>query len=530
MPSSDKDAAPTTGNAGIGRRRLLAGMGGIAGLGLASSASYCHSQQDKAAPDLGTIAKLSGILDAATFGVTMSGRTDDSAALQAAIDAAHDARKMLLIPGGVALLRKPLRLQGRSVRLLGVGMDRTILRAAAAMDVMIDVRETEDKVVSPFEMEGLWLDGAGLADTTLAIRYRHHSVLRDMLCTSAKTGIHETDCWLSRRYNCRVERHRIGWLVERNGHSSSWEGCSFVGCDDVHLAIDTPGQSEPSSALTFRSCDVEFGKGTGVRIGKGVVAAFENCYVGENMGGVVFDNAGLTTVSGGVVFFGHLPNTALVNPVGGTIRLREVKIAGQTHASLSSFVTASGGAGKIDIRAVTPAFPIAGNPTLPGRPLTAGSAANTVAPHGRDWRGFGRGCAIERSAIGIAGARLRCRTAGSGAQFGANTPLPTDHMISGQPVLAIIVYAASVPLTLQAVGATDGDPANPAFSQVLGVLPPSSGERTYLKLDERLADRPFTHLEIVGSAGANSWMTLESIAFTFRTDAANQALDLLMAE
>jgi hypothetical protein len=107
--------------------------------------------------------------------------------------------------------------------------------------------------------------------------------------------------------------------------------------------------------------------------------------------------------------------------------------------------------------------------------------------------------------------------------------LPTDHMISGQRVLAIIVYAASVPLTLQAVGAPDGDPANPAFSQVLGVLPASSGERTYLKLDERLADRPFTHLEIVGSA-ANSWMTLESIAFTFRPDAADQTLDLLMAE
>jgi len=103
-------------------------------------------------------------------------------------------------------------------------------------------------------------------------------------------------------------------------------------------------------------------------------------------------------------------------------------------------------------------------------------------------------------------------------------------MISGQPVLAIIVYAASVPLTLQAVGATDGDPANPAFSQVLGVLPPSSGERTYLKLDERLADRPFTHLEIVGSAAANSWLTLESIAFTIRPDAANQAIDLLMAD
>ncbi len=531
MPFSDNGGPRRpAGQNGIARRRLLAGMGATAGLGLVSSAAYCHRQQDASVPDLGTIAKLSGILDASRFGVTMSGRTDDSAALQAAIDAAHAARKMLLIPGGVALLHRPLRLQGRAVRLLGVGMDRTVLRAAAAMDVMIDVREAEDKIVSPFEIEGLWLDGAGQARTALAIRYRHHSVLRDMLCTDAGTGIHEADCWLSRRYNCRVERHRTGWLVERNGHSSLWEGCSFVGCDEVHLAIDTPGQSEPSSALTFRGCDVEFGRGTGVLIGKGVVAAFENCYIGENIGGVVFDNAGLTTVTGGIAFFGHLPGTALVRPVDGIVRLHEMKVSGQTHGSLASLVASSGGAGRIDIRAIAPAFPISGDPTVPGRPLAPGKVVGLVAPHGRDWRSFGRGCTVVRTASGSTGIRLLCNTTSNGAQFGANVPLPTDRTASGRPVSAIVIYAASVPLTLQAVSIVADDPASPAFSQTLGILPPSVSDRTYFKLDERLADRPFTHLEIVGPAAVGSWMTIESVTFTPRPDAANTSLDLTVAQ
>lgn len=533
MRSSGDDAPSMAG--GIGRRRLLAGIGGAAGLGLASNAAYCHRQSDTPAPDIGTIAKLSGILDAQSFGVTMSGRTDDSAALQAAIDAAHAARKMLLIPGGVALLGKPLRLQGRSVRLLGVGMDRTILRAEMAMDVMIDVRETEDKIVSPFEIEGLCLDGAGRVGTALAIRYRHHSVLRDMLCTSAGTGVRETDCWLSRRYNCRVERHRVGWLIERNGHSSLWEGCSFVECDETHLAIDTPGQGEPSSALTFRGCDVEFGRGTGIRIGKGVVAAFDNCYIGENIDGIVFDNAGLATVSGGVAFFGHTPASALVRPGDGTIRFQGVKVNGQNAGSLTNMVAPSNGPGKIDIRDITPAFSIAGDPTIAGRPLMIGTANSMVAAQGRNWNTVARGCMVDRAASGTAGVRLRCRTATATAntQFGASTPLPADRTASGRPVSAIVVYAASAPLTLQAVGVQTGSEGRqnaPAFIQVLGILPASTSERTYLKLDERLADRPFTHLEIVGPATSGNWMTLENVTLALRADATNATLNLAMAQ
>lgn len=528
VPFSNEDVAPVAAGAGgVGRRQLLSAMAGVAGLGLVSSMAYCRQQRSAPLLDLGTIAKLSGILDARSFGVTMSGRTDDSMAMQAAIDAAHAASKMLLVPGGVALLGKPLRLQGRSVRLLGVGMDRTILRAGSRMDVMVDVRETKDKIVSPFEIEGMWLDGAGLAETALAIRYRHHSVLRDMLCTGARIGVHETDSWLSRRYNCRVEHHQTGWLIERNGHSSLWEGCSFVGCREAHLVIDTPGQTEPSSALTFRSCDVEFGRGTGVRVGNGVTVAFENCYIGENIGGVIFDNAGQTTVCGGAVFFGHAPGSALIRPTNGLIRFLNVKINGQNSGSLASLVTPSNGTGKIDLRGVAPSFPIAGDPTLPGQPLITDDVNVIVAPHGRDWDSVTRGCSVDRVANGTIGIRLRCKSAALAAQFGASAPLPTDRNLAEQAVSAIVVYAASVPLTLQAVGGAVND--RPSFSQVLGTLPASSNERTYLKLDERLADRRFTHVEIVGPAAVGNWMTLEAISLAPRPDASNTTLDLTVA-
>lgn len=512
---------------GITRRRLMLAMGGGTALGLLSGAGYCRAGQDVSAPDTSMIAKLSGVLDAVQFGVTMSGRTDDSDALQKAIDAAHAARKMLLIPGGTALLHKPLRLQGRAVRLLGMGMDRTILRAGKAMKVLVDVCETQDKIVSPFEMEGLWLDGAGLAETTLAMRYRHHSVLRDLLCTDAHTGIDETDCWLARHYNCRVERHRTGWAVTRNGHSSLWESCSFVGCEDVHLAIDTKAAGEPSSALLFRGCDVEFGKGAGVRIGQGAVVAFDSCYIGENIGGPVFDNAGLTTVTGGVMFFGHTPETGLVRPTAGTIRLHALRISGQDHGSLSTLVAAPGGAGTVDIRGITPAFPIAGDPTVPGRPMAEGTVANLVQAKGRDWHDFGRDCTIERTTDVATGMVLRCCAARAGARFGASSALSPAQKVASRPVSAIIVYASSVPLTLRATGVPG---SNPALSQTLGILPTTTGERTYFKLDEHLDDRPFAQIEIGGPASAGAWIALKSVTFLFRSDAPDTPLDLIVAK
>ena len=193
------------------RRELLRSAGAVAAIGMPTVAAYCAGRQSQTSPgdEPGLLRKLSNLVDARDFGVTMSGQTDDSDALQRAVDAASRDKKILAIPGGVALLRRPLSLRGRELSILGVGMGRTVLKAGAPMDVLVDVREEQDKIVSPFELEGLSMDGAGLVQTVLAMRYRHHSVLRNLLCIGGKVGIWEADCWsLSMNSDCRVSQPR----------------------------------------------------------------------------------------------------------------------------------------------------------------------------------------------------------------------------------------------------------------------------------------------------------------------------------
>lgn len=513
------------------RRGMLKALGAITGLGLASGSAYCAGRLSNLpeTSDIDTLARLSGALDARSFGVTMSGRDDDSAALQRAIDAAHRDRKILLIPGGVALLEKPLSLRGRELSILGVGMERTILRASARMDVLIDAREDQDKIVSPFEIEGLSLDGNGMATTVLAIGYRHHTVLKNILCVGGQTGIWERDCWLSRRYNCRVERHRTGWFVERNGHSSLWEGCSFVGCGDVHLALGSGSEpDDASAALLFRSCDIEFGSGAGIRIGKGVVATFDACYVGENIGGIVFDTSGTVSVRGGTLFFGSTPQAALFRTPAGLLRLQDLWINGQAHGTLGTLAAPGGGDGTVDARSISPAFPLAGNPTLPGAPIAAGPVRSAVADQGRSWTGFGRACAVRQEPVDANATAVRCMSiAGGKGQFGLRVPLSGVADVRGNALSIVLVYAASVPLMLQATGPSGDDPAVPPFSQTLGALPATTGRRTYVKLDEKLFDRPFAAIELIADAAAGAWMTLETATIARRSDPMNRTIDLI---
>lgn len=522
---------PAPAHQPIGRRRLLRGLGAVTGIGLSTGTAYCLGRQSATSDNApgSMLAKLSSALDARSFGVTMSGQGDESAALQRAIDAAHRDKKVLFLPGGTALLSRPLSFQGRELSVIGAGMGRTILKAAAPMNVMIDVREADDKIVSPFEMEGVSLDGAGMVQTVLAMRFRHHSVLRNLHVTGGKTGVFESDCWLSRRYNCRTERHERGWFVERNGHSSLWEGCSFIGCSSVHLALGAGSKpDDPSTAVLFRSCDVEFGSGAGVTIGRGVVVSFDDCYIGENIDGVVIDNAGSAQLRGGALFFGHTPGAALLRPTAGLARLRDLKVNGHANATLGTLV-APGGEGQFDALSIAPAFPLAGNPTLPGAPLRPGNIPSAVATRGRSWQGFARGCSVQEQQANDA-RTIRCTgSQGAGAQFGLHAALSPQADIIGRAVYVALTYTASVPVTLQAIGTPKAQGDGPPFLQVIGALPAARDRQTYVKLDEKLVDRAFTAIELAADGAAGASITLEKATITARADPSNKTIDLVAA-
>lgn len=506
-----------TGSTGPSRRHLLraAGSGSLGFLVSGTTPVQARSDEPSAAP-LGPLADLlrADALDAREFGARFDGATDDALALQRAVNAAHEGRRPLRLPAGVAVLGRPLSLKSRDVALVGTGMTGTVLRAGRAMPALIDVEEPVDRIVSPFSLMRLTLDGAGLAERGLAVRHRHHSFLFEVNAISAGTGFWEKDCWLARRYNCRSGDNRVGWHLVGANHSSLWEACTIVACGEAHLRIGNQGTApDGNAALLFRGCDVEFGPGHGVELAPGVNAVFESCYLGENIGGDVVRNQGFLVVRGGVFFFGG-GNGVGVRPLAGRAHFDKVSINAQGGgvANLVNLTPAEaaapGGHGQVSIADANANLPVGGLPLLQGAPL-ARVPMTIFAPRlGRDWRAWVEGAQIsEASPADLPDGRLvRCaRATDPSARLGLRAPLADVRWRDSVPVYLACVYRATAPvdlaLTVPGTGAR----------QPIITLPASPQLVTALNLTTTLPARAFAAIEASMPAAPGAMLGLQEL-------------------
>ena len=426
---------------------------------------------------------------ASDFGARFDGKTDDTMAIQSAIDWAHANSLNVDLPSGTALLTQPLSLIGRSVNLRGSGLSRTTLRAGTPLPMLIDLLDKSDVLISPFRIEDLTLDGARQTDRNLAIRYRHNFELRSIISQGAVTGIWEQDTWLGRRSNCRVQDCSVGWRLNGSNHSGRFEGCTFTACRDVHLVVDSRGAAgDGNEALLFSSCDIEFGAGVGVEVAKGATAVFDTCYIGEAIGSDVIRNRGNVVVRDGFFQFGHTADAVAIRPLGGMALFERCNMAGQQFgdlghlADLSPAEVLAGANGRVRLFDIIGNFMVGGNVALRGDILAEVSMPNLVPRYGIEWSPTVRsGTARAESMAQLPRSvfRLVCKkVSGDAATVGFEAPVSGDVGIGGEPVYVVIVYRSSKPVSLSAV-----DPAKGRIS--FGTLPSTAQVRTFVKVDIR---------------------------------------------
>ncbi len=515
------------------RRRMLQAIGGTSlGLLLAGNAQTqagtcgCGRGQEmtgSAAPPGGLLADLMSAqaLDARNFGARFDGTADDAPALQRAIDAAHEQRRALRLPGGTANLGQPLVLKGRDVSLIGEGMTSTVLRAGRPMAVLIDVEEPGDRIVSPFALMRLTIDGARMTERNLAVCYRHHSWLFEVNSIDADTGFWERDCWLARRYGCRTGDCRIGWHLVGSNHSSIWEACTIAACREMHLAIGNQGSAPDGNAsLVFRNCDIEFGEGHGIDVTQGANALFDGCYLGETLGGDTLRNRGFVLVRGGSFFFGGGTGVG-IRPLAGVASLEQVSINAQaggiaTLVNLTpSEAGAAGGHGQVRIVEANANLPVGGDPLLQGDPL-ARVPMTVFAPRlGRDWEGWAADAAIreERAPRSLPEGRLVTCTRASpqGGVFGLRAQLTENRWRESVPIFLACVYRSSAPVQLQ-LRTPDG------ALQPLAIMPASSTRATYIHVSTALSADFFSHIELAIPAVAGTAFGLQELTLSDGTN------------
>lgn len=436
-------------------------------------------------------------LSARALGSKFDGGSDDTAALQRGIDEAARTGRPLVLPSGIAVLSRPLDLKGRHVAILGDPTGHTVLRAARSLTCLIDAQEVREVIDSPLYLFGLTLDGAGIAEAGIMLRYRHRTVFDTLTVSGCTTGVDERDAWLGRRVNCRVRGNAIGWRLRGANHSSVWTGCSFIDARIVHLDIGADGTAQDGNdALLFQGCDVEYGPGDGIRVAPGATATFDTCYLGEAISGDVLRTAGTVLVRGGALFVGHGARARGIVPLGGRTMVTDTSIRGQEQGTLDRLAGCDvpGASGRVVFRDVDMQLRIGGDPLLPGDVLGTLSMRVLAPLYGRDWQASANDAAIVQDAAGEAHS-VRCR-----AVTGPKPLIGLAATLRGQaearhddPAYIVIVYAATRPVELKfSRGAIARAP-----ERLVGLLPATDVPGTYVKVDVPVEFARFSTVELI---------------------------------
>jgi uncharacterized secreted repeat protein (TIGR03808 family) len=192
----------------VSRRHILAG--GALGLGAAALV-----------PARGAAAPFGGaVIDAATFGVTPDGVSDQSAALQRAIDAAIGARATLALPGG------PLRASGlviaAPVHVAGVPGLTTLL--AMRGGPVITIRDTSHVFLSDLAVDGGTLAPGADGGLVEAVAVRDLRIARCRVQASTGSGV------VLRACSGAVTETEIAFAANAGLFSTEAQGLEISGC------------------------------------------------------------------------------------------------------------------------------------------------------------------------------------------------------------------------------------------------------------------------------------------------------------
>ncbi len=461
---------------------------------------------------------------AINYGAKFDGVTDDTAALQAAIDAAHQLSEPLIFPGRGAVISAALDLRGRIVEIHGT-VGRTELRANKRGITMINAEEAEDVVYSPFVIEGVNLNGDSLAKYGMRIRYRHHTELRNMLfafCTEA--NVWEQDTWISRRVNCRSVGTKVGWQLDGSNFDSAFYNCYNAGCTRTQWLINNNGTLlNGNNSLLFSNCGATDAEGSGMEVNGHVVANLHCCYWGENCDGpTVVNNGGTVVFQGGTVSYGWKPSSYLVVPASGseTVLESSCQINGQDFGSIDRLTSLtstqiSAGSGTLRLDDVKGYMITGGNQILAGDPIGYGAQRNVLVPRlGRQYHPIANNAEVTATNPTANAIQVMCNSViGSNPIIGVHAPLELDYR-TGEPFYMLLVYRSSKPLQVRIDKAPLGAPV-----ALLSFPPSSSGGATHVKVDAPIPAAPAGAVFeiLMPNAAANDFLEIRECFLTDST-------------
>ena len=428
------------------------------------------------------------------YGAKFDGRSDDTAAIQNAIDNAHALSEPLTLPGGTALISRALDLRGRNVEIYGT-MGRTQIVALTPGMTMIYVEEGLDTIYSPFIIDGVTLNGYGRAAWGMRIRYRHHTLLRNMVihsCTEA--NVWEQDTWISRRENIRSLDSKVGWQIEGSNFDSGWHNVYIAGCTRTQWLLNNNGSLlNGSNSLLLVNCGATDATGSAIEVNGHVVVNLQSCYFGENCDGpTVVNNGGTVTFEGGTLSYGWKPSSFLAVPIFGEVVLTDgCQINGQDNGSVNRLTSltekqVAAGSGTLRLEDAKGYMITGGEQVLAGDPIGFGAQRQVFVPRlGRQYYPIANNTTVTSGNPKPNSLGVTCTgVVGGNPIIGMYAPLSLDYRFNEHFYL-LLVYRSTKQLQVR----IDASPLG-ALISLLCFPPATYTTFTQIKLDNIIPAAP----------------------------------------
>ena len=472
--------------------------------------------------------KLRQTVSVMDFGAVGDGVTDDTAAVQAAINQAAISSGIVIFPVGTFKITSALSLVGLAVSLKGAGPSNTIIKASGALTTMVDIVEATDNLPNvAFEISGMQFDGNSTALTALTIQYRHNYSISDVFIQFVATGITTTSCYIGYNKNVRVQATATGLNMVGSNHSTVYENCTITSFGTAGIALNNAALGDGNQGINFIGCTVQSGVGFGIYINSNASTInFIGCYIGEEINGNLFYvEGGVVNVTGTYIQFGYAAGSYAFNIASQTAFV-EVEGCYITSAGVQTleglvFAPTSGSpaiSGKIKFVDVALSATYAGGVSFTGDPINFGPSQVVFATrYGKNYTVASSDTTVTQTTSNNEKTFLVTGVTGASPKASMYVSLVNwseRFNIFAQRAYIVVVYKSnkSVEVTV-----SSGSGKVAPF-KVLGTIPSSASisglYSTFVLLDSDAFDAAYTTLEFnMVNPTTNDTFTLREVYF-----------------